>query len=151
MIGKIQLFQRKSQYDHFENTFPFYRINPLLFGLVVGGFPFFCIPKTIRKGMCVNFLCLILSENWSKINPIYYSNFGLWESILGNWSRFWVSEIRFWASASRFCASKGALFSLWESIFCPGSRFLSLLDSNFSLWRWVWGLWSWFWASGSQF
>ena len=80
-----------------------------------------------RSGeMCINFLCLILFENWSKVNPIYESNFGLRKSILGRvksilrpWDlslsiceSIWAPRCRFRVSGNRFLA--------------PGSRFFGL-------------------------
>ena len=58
-----------------------------------------------RSGeMCINFLCLILSESWSKINAIYDSNFSLRESILG------ILEL--------ILGFRDLILGLWELSFC---------------------------------
>ena len=91
--------------------------------------------------MCINFLCLILSESWSKINAIYDSNFSLRESILG----LLTSILGLWDSSLKMCESIRAtrvisdlcesIFIPWQSILRHRESILSLWDSNLDIWE----------------
>ena len=102
----------------------------------------------LSKRMWDNFLCIIFSENYSKINAIYElifrpqmsilgllkSNLGLSDSIVRICEAI-LGRARscFWLSGSRFLASGSRFFGPWVSIFCLWKLILGLWESIFGL------------------
>ena len=95
----------------------------------------------ISGGMRVNFLCLILSENSSKMNPIDELNVGRRESIFA----LLKSLLGLWDSIFVICeengASKQLLLGPWESILGLVKLIFGLWVSIFCLWESILGIW----------